>query len=135
MQKAPTLFVSHGAPTFALEASALVDKLAVLGAGLDNIKAVLVVSPHWQTNALEVMTNVLPETIHDFYGFPDALYKIQYPVRGAVEFAKKAADLLGEAGLSISSNPSRGLDHGAWVPLMHIFTEGQIPVFQVSLPY
>ena len=135
MEKAPSLFVSHGAPTFALEASTLVDKLALLGEDLHHIKAVLLLSPHWQTNELEVMTNPHPETIHDFYGFPEALYEIQYPVRGAVAFAKGAADLLAAAGLDVLLNPTRGLDHGAWVPLMHIFAEGQIPVFQVSLPY
>lgn len=135
MQKAPSLFVSHGAPTFALEASTLVDKLALLGEELHYIKAVLVVSPHWQTSQLEVMTNPHPETIHDFYGFPDALYEIQYPVRGAVAFAKRAADLLAAAGLDVLLNTTRGLDHGAWVPLMHLFPEGQTPVFQVSLPY
>lgn len=135
MHKAPSLFVSHGAPTFALETSALVDQLAALGSQLDHIKAVLVVSPHWQTNQLEVMTIAQPETIHDFYGFPSELYELQYPVQGHFKLAKEAADLLNAAGLDCALNSTRGLDHGAWTPLMHLFPKANVPTFQVSLPY
>ena len=134
MQKAPSLFVSHGAPTFALEESALVDKLAALGKRLNNIKAVLVVSPHWQTNKLEVMATALPETIHDFYGFPSELYALQYPVQGSPDLASEATALLKMSGLDCEINVSRGLDHGAWVPLMHLFPNANVPAFQVSLP-
>ena len=134
MQKAPSLFVSHGAPTFALEESALVDKLAALGKRLNNIKAVLVVSPHWQTNKLEVMATALPETIHDFYGFPSELYALQYPVKGSPDLASEATALLKMSGLDCEINVSRGLDHGAWVPLMHLFPNANVPAFQVSLP-
>ena len=135
MQKAASLFISHGAPTFALESSALVDRLAALGSQLDNIKAVLVVSPHWQTATLEVMTTIKPETIHDFYGFPEALYELQYPVQGCPELANEATALLKAAGLDCAPNSSRGLDHGAWVPLMHLFPKANVPAFQISLPY
>lgn len=135
MQKAPSLFVSHGAPTFALEVSALVDKLAALGTRLNSIKAVLVVSPHWQTHQLEVMTTAQPETIHDFYGFPEALYELQYPVQGCPKLANEAAGLLKAAGLDCALDSSRGLDHGAWVPLMHLFPQANVPAFQISLPY
>lgn len=135
MQKAPSLFVSHGAPTFALEASALVNKLAALGSQLDHIKAVLVVSPHWQTHQLEVMTTAQPETIHDFYGFPEALYELQYPVQGCPELANEAAGLLKATGLDCALNATRGLDHGAWVPLMHLFPKANVPAFQISLPH
>ncbi len=135
MQTAPSLFISHGAPTFALESGFLVDRLAVLGAALHDIKAVLVVSPHWQTNQLEVMTTAQPETIHDFYGFPAELYALQYHVQGHLELASEAASLLKAAGLSCALNSSRGLDHGAWTPLMHLFPKANIPAFQISLPY
>ena len=135
MQKAPSLFVSHGAPTFALETSALVDQLGVLGSQLDYIKAVLVVSPHWQTNQLEVMTIAQPETIHDFYGFPSELYDLQYPVQGCSELASEAAGLLKAAGLDCALNATRGLDHGAWVPLMHLFPKANVPAFQISLTH
>ena len=135
MLKAPSLFVSHGAPTFALESSSLVDKLATLGTQLDGIKAVLLVSPHWQSNQLEVMTTALPETIHDFYGFPAELYQIQYPVKGHPAFASEAANLLQKAGIDALLNASRGLDHGAWVPLMHLFPKAHVPAFQISLPH
>jgi len=110
MQKAPSLFISHGAPTFALEESALVDKLAALRTRLSNVKAVLVVSPHWQTNKLEVMTTALPETIHDFYGFPSELYALQYPVKGSPDLASEATALLDASGLDCDTNASRGLD-------------------------
>ena len=134
MQNAPSLFVSHGAPTFALDATDLVSKLTALGTQLANIKAVLVVSPHWQANKIEVMTTALPETIHDFYGFPSELYGLQYPVRGSPDLASEAAALLNASGFDCDINASRGLDHGAWVPLMHLFPKANVPAFQVSLP-
>lgn len=108
---APSLFVSHGAPTFALEPDLLGERLREIGVGLSGVKAVLVVSPHWQTEHIEVLANLKPETTHDFYGFPSKLYKIEYPVSGHVEFANGAARLLAAGGLKVSLNHDRGLDH------------------------
>ncbi len=132
--KAPVLFISHGAPTFALEPGALGAQLQVLGAQLEGIKAVLVVSPHWQTRDVQVMTTVKPETIHDFGGFPAELYQLSYPATGAPEVAREAARLLAQAGLVVGLDERRGLDHGAWVPLFHLLPQVNLPVFQVSMP-
>ena len=131
---APLMFISHGAPTFALEPGVLGEQLGDIGQSLDSVKAVLVISPHWQTADIEVMTNPLPETIHDFYGFPKALYELSYTVKGATAAAAKTIEVLRNAGFSVQENTTRGLDHGTWVPLMHLLPNGDIPVFQVSMP-
>lgn len=128
------MFISHGAPTFALEPGVLGKQLGDIGQSLDDLNAVLVISPHWQTADIEVMTTSEPETIHDFYGFPKALYELSYPVKGAVAFAVKTIEVLKNAGFIVQENTTRGLDHGAWVPLMHLLPSGNIPVFQVSMP-
>jgi 4,5-DOPA dioxygenase extradiol len=135
MSTAPSLFVSHGAPTFALEPGLLGPKLMEFGARHAGLRAVLVVSAHWQTRGVEVMTTAAPATMHDFGGFPDALYQLQYPVAGAPELAAEAAQLLTGAGFSVSASSQRGLDHGAWVPLRFLRPKGETPVFQVSMPF
>ncbi|MYN12824.1 dioxygenase [Pusillimonas sp. TS35] len=132
---APVLFISHGAPTFALEPGRLGPRLTRAGRGLTGARAILVVSPHWQTRDLEVATTAAPETIHDFGGFPAALYALRYPVAGAPEAAAKALTLLRESGWPVREDTERGLDHGAWVPLMHLLPDANIPAFQVSLPH
>lgn len=132
--KTPVLFISHGAPTFAIEPGLLGPQLRTLGTQLPEIKAVLVVSPHWQTQDVRVMRTAHPETVHDFGGFPSSLYSLQYPVAGEPALANETERLLNAAGFSASSDERRGLDHGAWVPLMHLLPEGKVPVFQVSMP-
>ena len=109
-------------------------RLTTLGQQLTGIKAVLVVSPHWQTRDVQVMTTAKPETVHDFGGFPAALYKLQYPANGQPEIAAEAARLLTEAGFAVTPDARRGLDHGAWVPMMHMLPDANVPVFQVSMP-
>jgi 4,5-DOPA dioxygenase extradiol len=132
---AASLFVSHGAPTFALEPGQLGPKLGEFGARHGHIRAVLVVSAHWQTRAVEVMTTAAPATMHDFGGFPDALYQLQYPAPGAPEMAAQAGQLLGGAGFEVGFASRRGLDHGAWVPLRFLRPKADVPVFQVSMPF
>jgi len=132
---APVYFVSHGAPTFALEPGILGAKLHALGSELKDIRAVLVVSPHWQTRGVRVSTDVSPETIHDFGGFPSKLYDLQYPAIGAPDVAAQAVQLLSDAGYDTAVDRGRGLDHGAWVPLMHLLPQAPLPVFQVSMPF
>jgi 4,5-DOPA dioxygenase extradiol len=134
MQQAPALFVSHGAPTFALEPGLLGPELSRLGARLPPLAAVLVVSAHWQTARVNVMRTVAPETIHDFSGFPPELYRLQYPSPGAPDIAEHAAHLLEAADFNVSFNDLRGIDHGVWVPLRYLLPRAQTPVFQVSLP-
>jgi 4,5-DOPA dioxygenase extradiol len=129
----PALFLSHGAPTLALEPGPTRGFLAQLGAGLDRPKAILVVSAHWETAAPAISTAPQPETIHDFYGFPEALYRMRYPAPGAPALARQAVNLFTAAGLSAAAVPDRGLDHGAWVPLMLMFPEADIPVAQVAV--
>jgi len=131
----PVLFISHGAPTFAIEPGALGPQLQRLGQQLRGIRAVLVVSPHWQTRGVKVMTTASPETVHDFGGFPASLYELHYPATGQPELAKDAARLLEAAGFSTDVDACRGLDHGAWVPLYHLLPQVNVPVFQVSMPF
>ena len=133
--KAPVLFISHGAPTFAIEPGMLGPALQQLGHQLHMLKAVLVVSPHWQTNRATVMATVTPETVHDFGGFPASLYRLQYPAVGHPDVARAAAGLLTAAGFAAQLDERRGLDHGAWVPLMHLLPQANLPVFQVSMPF
>ena len=139
MTTAPTLFISHGAPTFALEPGLLGPLLHSLGKQLfkdpSDIRAVLVISPHWQTRHVRAMTAVRPETVHDFGGFPSALYTLQYPASGQPHYAAEAIRLLTQAGFAASADAQRGLDHGAWVPLRHLMPDADVPVFQVSMPH
>ena len=130
----PSLFVSHGAPTFALEPGLAGPKLSALGRRLARPRAVLVVSPHWVTRAPQVMTAARPVTLHDFSGFDPALYRIEYPAAGHPELANRTLELLHAAGWAAESDPARGLDHGAWVPLRYLYPDADVPAFQVSLP-
>ncbi len=133
MDRFPALFVSHGAPTLALEPGPTRGFLAQLGAGLGRPKAILVVSAHWETAAPAISTAPQPETIHDFYGFPEALYRMRYPVPGATALGQQALQLLSAAGLDAAAVPDRGLDHGAWVPLLLMYPDAGIPVAQVAV--
>ena len=134
MTRLPTLFISHGAPTFAIEPGIAGPALTALGKSLPRPKAVLVVSPHWMTREPRVATSAAPQTVHDFGGFPPALYELQYPAPGAPEVAQRAIEVLRAAGWAVEADPQWGLDHGAWVPLLHLLPQADVPVFQVSLP-
>ena len=135
LQRAPVLFISHGAPTFALEPGVLGARLQEIGASLGSLRAVVVVSPHWQTRDLRVSITALPKTIHDFGGFDPKLYTLDYPAPGAPEIAQETISLLADAGLPAAGDAQWGLDHGAWVPMMHLLPDASVPVFQVSVPY
>ena len=131
----PTLFLSHGAPLLALDDSPARRFLLGLGKTLPRPKAILVVSAHWETlGGVAVSLATRPETIHDFGGFPAALYRLQYPAPGAPELAERAASLLEAAGFAVQRSATRGLDHGAWVPLSLMYPDADIPTAQVSLP-
>lgn len=134
MSRLPSLFVSHGAPTFALEPGLAGLQLAALGRTLPRPEAVLVVSPHWMTPGPRVGSTARPQTIHDFGGFDAALYRIDYPAPGHPRLAQRAVEALQTAGWDAQADERRGLDHGAWVPLLHLFPQANVPVFQVSLP-
>lgn len=134
MNRLPTLFVSHGSPTFALEPGQAGPKLQALGRSLPAPRAVLVVSPHWMTRGVTVGLSAQPATVHDFGGFPQPLYELQYPAPGHAALAQRTLQLLADAGWPVRPDPQRGLDHGAWVPLRYLFPDAGVPVFQVSLP-
>lgn len=135
MTHAPALFVSHGAPTFALEPGLLGPKLMQFGARQADLAAVAVVSAHWQTAAVQVMRTAAPATVHDFGGFPPALYQLRYAAPGAPAIAAQTAVLLKSAGIETTFDDQRGIDHGVWVPLLYLLPKAQVPVFQISLPF
>lgn len=131
----PLLFVSHGAPMFAIEPGLAGKNLAELGRELPRPDAIVILSPHWMTrDEVSVTASTAPKTIHDFGGFPDALYQIQYPAPGAPALAAQVADMLHDAGWKSRLDADRGLDHGAWVPLLYLAPDADIPVVQVSMP-
>ncbi len=130
----PSLFVSHGAPTFALEPGLAGAQLRALGRALGRPSAIVVVSPHWMTPGVEITAAERPGTIHDFGGFPRPLYALQYPAPGSPELAARVQLLLQAQGIPARLDGRRGLDHGAWVPLMHLYPEADVPVLQVALP-
>lgn len=135
MDRQPSLFISHGSPMFAVEPGELGPNLRRLGDALHNVAAILVVSPHWQTRGVRVAATPVPETIHDFGGFPASLYQLRYPAIGAPTVAEEAIRLLIAAGFDAKADRQRGLDHGAWVPLLHLIPSADLPVFQVSMPH
>ncbi len=130
----PALFVSHGSPTFALEPGHIGRRLGRVAAELPRPRAILAISPHWLTPWLEATTGERLATIHDFGGFPSELYEIEYPSPGAPAIAERVLACLAAAGFPARGNPGRGLDHGAWVPLLHLYPDAEVPVIQLSLP-
>ncbi len=134
MNPLPTIFVSHGSPMLALNDTPARRFLQELASTLPRPKAIVVASAHWETGSSpHVSLASRPETIHDFGGFPQALFDIRYPAPGAPEVARRVASLFDAAGMAAGSSASRGLDHGAWVPLSLMYPEADIPVMQVSL--
>jgi 4,5-DOPA dioxygenase extradiol len=129
----PSLFLSHGAPTLPLADTPARAFLSGLGKSLPRPKAILVVSAHWETGRPTVNAVTWNETIHDFYGFPRALYDLRYPAPGAPDLAAVIAELLRRAGFDCDIDGNRGLDHGAWVPLSLIYPAADIPVLQLSV--
>lgn len=129
----PALFVSHGAPDILLQGGKTLALWDELGQTLPAPKAILVISAHWTTSSPLVSSAAHPRTIHDFGGFPRALYQMQYPAPGSLELALRVEDLLSKAGIPIQRDPSYGLDHGAWVPLRHLYPDAKVPVAQLSL--
>lgn len=129
----PALFVPHGAPSFALHPGAAGAALTRFAAGLPRPRAILVVSPHWNTDAPTLGAAEWPATIHDFSGFPAALDAIRYPAPGAPELAGEVAETLAAAGFAARLDERRGLDHGAWIPLRLLYPEADVPVATLSL--
>jgi 4,5-DOPA dioxygenase extradiol len=133
--KPPVLFVGHGSPMFALEPGAAGEALIELGRTLPTPHAVLMVSPHWETSTPTVSTASVLETIHDFGGFDSRLYDMQYTASGSDQAAHEVISALEGAGLSALTDDTRGLDHGAWVPLRYLLPSPQCPIVPLSIQH
>ncbi|TAL67133.1 MAG: 4,5-DOPA dioxygenase extradiol [Bacteroidetes bacterium] len=132
MTKQPVYFFGHGSPMIGIEENSFTHILIEIGKSfIENPKAIMMISAHWLTRGTFAATTPNPETIHDFGGFPEELYRIKYPAPGSPEFAREVINLVPD----ILENDKRGLDHGCWTILNHIFPNADIPVFQLSIDY
>lgn len=129
----PTLFLSHGSPLQARAGSNASKDWTLIAQRLPRPEAIVMFSAHWESHTLAVAADPRPETIHDFSGFPSDLYHLRYEPPGWPQLSQAVITLLHGAGLSASPHAQRGLDHGAWVPLRHMYPLADIPVVQVSL--
>lgn len=131
-QRMPVLFIGHGSPMNAIDTNAYTKTLTVLGRNLPKPKAILMVSAHWMTEGTYITEMKNPKTIHDFYGFPQKLFDVQYPAPGSPEIAK----LIQETVLNPKIHGDKemwGLDHGTWSVLRHMYPDADIPVMQLSV--
>lgn len=129
----PLLFMGHGSPMNGIADNVFSRQWAALGQQLPQPKAVLCVSAHWLTRGTQVTAMEVPPTIHDFGGFPEALYQVQYPAPGEPVLAAATAELLAPA--TVGLDHEWGLDHGAWSVIRQMFPKADIPVIQLSLDY
>lgn len=129
----PALFLSHGAPTLAIANNFFTHAWSELGVVVGRPAAILVVSAHWDTPAPCVTTAARLETIHDFTGFPEELYRVRYEPPGSIALAQRVQALLGAAGHPAQADARRGIDHGGWVPLRWMYPDADIPVVQLSV--
>src|SRR6478752_9377087 len=129
----PTLFLSHGSPMHAVRPGAAGTAWRALAAELPRPRAILMASAHWETSLPLLTGNTRPQTIHDFGGFPQELYAIEYAAPGAPDVSTRAVELLRNVGMAAGIDGCRGLDHGAWVPLLQMYPERDVPVVQISL--
>ena len=127
------LFVPHGSPTFALNPGAAGAAMSAVTQKLPPPRAIVVVSPHWDTHIPTVSMATQLETIHDFYGFPEELYQLQYPATGCPEVAKEVVQALQAAGFDVAQDSEHGLDHGAWQPLRQMFPDADVPIVPLSM--
>jgi 4,5-DOPA dioxygenase extradiol len=129
----PVLFVPHGAPTFALRPGAAGAALVAAAQALARPRAIVIVSAHWDTAMPTVGFADRPETLYDFWGFPEELYTLRYPATGCREAAQEVVAAIEVAGLPVQRDERRGLDHGAWIPLRLMFPDVDIPVIPLSI--
>lgn len=129
----PVLFVGHGSPMYAIEDNEFVQAWRNLGDTLPKPKAIIAVSAHWETRGTQVTAMKQPTTIHDFGGFPRALYDVQYPAPGSPELAKETIETI--KSTQIGADEKWGLDHGTWSVISRIYPKADIPVIQLSLDY
>lgn len=132
-EKMPSIFIGHGSPMNALASNPFTKTLNNLGQSLPRPEAILVISAHWMTRGTWVTQMEKPKTIHDFYGFPQALFDVQYPASGAPELAP-LVQASASPEFQVGADTSEwGLDHGTWSVLKHMYPEADIPVLQLSL--
>lgn len=129
----PATFISHGAPTLAIEDGDAHRFLRAYGGELGKPRAILVISAHFEAPVATVTAARQPSTIHDFRGFPETLYDRVYPAPGDPDLARRVAGLLADAGVPGRASETRGLDHGAWIPLSLLYPDADVPVVQLSL--
>ena len=134
MAALPALFISHGSPMLALEPGRPAHQF-LKGAARHwpRPRAILAISAHWETAQPAIGAAAQPETIHDFFGFPPELYRLRYPAPGDPALAAMIRDRLAAAGIDAALDPQRGLDHGAWSPLLLVYPAADIPVLQLSV--
>lgn len=129
----PAVFLSHGAPPLADDVT-WTGELAGLAGELGRPDAILVVSAHWEETPLTIGATETVPLLYDFFGFPERYYRVTYPAPGAPELADQVRKLLARPGSPIDQRPTRGLDHGAYVPLVEMYPDADIPVLQISMP-
>ncbi len=129
--KMPMLFLGHGSPMNAIEENEFVDGFRNIGKTIPKPEAILCISAHWETRGTFVTAMERPKTIHDFGGFPKALFDVQYPAPGNPELAEKAKKLVTTA--NVESDFNWGLDHGAWSVIKHLYPNADVPVVQMSI--
>jgi 4,5-DOPA dioxygenase extradiol len=134
-QAVQPLFISHGAPLFAVEPGTSGPALRAWGEQLPvDLRGVVVMSPHWMARTPAVMSTPQPKTWHDFGGFPPALYELHYPASGSPALAQEVLAMLAAAGIAATPDDQRPFDHGTWVPLMHLLPQANTRVVQLALP-
>lgn len=129
----PVLFIGHGSPMNAIEENEFVQAWRNLGKSLPRPKAILVVSAHWETKGTYVTAVQKPQTIHDFGGFPKALFDVQYPAPGSPELAHETKRIISKT--TVGLDEKWGLDHGAWSVIRRIYPEADVPVIEMSMDY
>ena len=129
----PVFFVPHGSPGFALRPGAAGAAMVAAVGGLPRPRAIVIVSAHWEMPEPTVGFAERPHTIHDFQGFPEELYALDYPATGCREASREIVKAIAAAALPVQEDPGRGLDHGAWIPLRLMFPEANVPVVPVSI--
>ena len=132
-EKMPVLFLGHGSPMNAIEENEFVASFRQLGKELIKPHAILCVSAHWETQGTFVTAMQHPPTIHDFGGFPQALFDVQYPAPGSPELAKETKQIITKTEVELDDK--WGLDHGAWSVIKHLYPNADIPVIQMSIDY
>lgn len=132
-EKMPALFLGHGNPMNAIEENEFVQGFRKVGKAITKPKAIICISAHWETKGTLVTAMPAPKTIHDFGGFPQALFDVQYPAPGDPELAKKVQQQIHSTTVGLDHD--WGLDHGAWTVIMHMYPNADVPVIQLSLDY